>query len=181
MCFSYAITVCLLARFFNCYAENGSRPNKIQRPVAPPISSVENGRKLGACQTPPKPVSELQGIVCNPEVKERRINGFIDSQEPKSHPPVPSVKGKENGEASAKKRPHSDLKYLDQILNVPKREELHEVDDDEQEWLFGQSGMKLLKKQRIDSTTSSDETQVWNQALRIESADIVALPYVVPF
>ncbi|KAL1211949.1 hypothetical protein V5N11_023924 [Cardamine amara subsp. amara] len=162
--------------------ENGSRPNKIQRPNASPISSVENGRKLGASQTHPKPISELQGTVCNPEVKEQRINGFIYPQEPKSHPPVSSVKVKENSETSAKKRPHSDLKYLDQILTVPKREELHEVDDYQQEWLFGQSGVKLLKKQRADSATSLVETpQVWNQALRIESTDIVALPYVVPF
>lgn len=143
---------------------------------------MENGRKLGASQTYSKPVSELQGTVCNPEVKEHRINGFIYSQEPKSHPPVSTVKVKEISETSAKKRPHSDLKYLDQILNVPKREELHEVDDDQQEWLFGQSGLKLLKKQGADSATSLVETpQVWNQALRIESADIVALPYVVPF
>ncbi|KAF8094262.1 hypothetical protein N665_0367s0045 [Sinapis alba] len=164
--------------------ENGSRPNKMQRPVASPVSSVENGRKLGGCQTLPKPVSELQGPVCsNPDVKEHRINGFIDSQEHKNRPTTSSVKVKENGEASAKKRPHSDLKYLDQILNVPQREELREVDEsEEQEWLFGQSGVKLLKKPRTDSTTSSDESlQVWNQALRIESTDLVALPYVVPF
>ncbi|KAF8050501.1 hypothetical protein N665_1956s0004 [Sinapis alba] len=160
------------------FYENGSRLNKIHRPVASPVSSVENGSKLGACQTPPKPVSELQDTVCNPE---HRINGFIDSEEHKSGPAISSVK--ENGEASAKKRPHSDLKYLDQILNVPKREELHEFDEsEEQEWLFGQSGVKLSKKQKKDSTTSLDETlQVWNQALRIESTDTVALPYVVPF
>ncbi|KAJ0244349.1 hypothetical protein HA466_0189980 [Hirschfeldia incana] len=164
--------------------ENGSRPNKIQRPVASPLSSVENGRKLEVCQTPLKPVSELQGTLSNPEVKEHKVNGFIKSQEPKSRPTISSAKAKENGEASsAKKRPHSDLKYLDQILNVPEREELHEVDEtEEQEWLFGQPGMKLLKKAKTVSTTSLDESlQVWNQAVSIESTDIVALPYVVPF
>ncbi|XP_033146913.1 glutamic acid-rich protein [Brassica rapa] len=161
--------------------ENGSRPNKMLRPVASPVSSVENGRKLGECQTPLKPVTELQGTLCNPEAKEHRVNGFIKSQEPKSHPSISSVKAKENGEASAKKRPHSDLKYLDQILNVPERDEVDETE--EQEWLFGQSGVKVLKKPKTDSTTTGlDETlQVWNQALSIESADIVALPYVVPF
>ncbi|CAN6926684.1 hypothetical protein Bca4012_091270 [Brassica carinata] len=160
--------------------ENGSRPNKMLRPVASPVSSVENGRKLGACQTPLKPVTELQGTLCNPEAKEHRVNGFIKTQEPKSHPSISSVKAKENGEASAKKRPHSDLKYLDQILNVPERDEVDETE--EQEWLFGQSGMKLLKKPKTDSSTSLDESQqVWNQALSIESADILALPYVVPF
>ncbi|KAJ4886034.1 hypothetical protein Rs2_25782 [Raphanus sativus] len=164
--------------------ENGSRPKKIQRPVASPVSSVENGRKLEACQTPLKPVSALQEAMRNPEAKEQRVNGFIKSPEPKSHPKITSVKAKENGEASsAKKRPHSDLKYLDQILNVPEREELHEVDEsEEQEWLFGQSGMKLSKKPKTVSTISSDDSlQVWNQSLSIESADIVALPYVVPF
>ncbi|KAJ0234106.1 hypothetical protein HA466_0276480 [Hirschfeldia incana] len=162
-----------------CY-ENGTRPNKIHRPVASPVSSVENGSKLGACQTPPKPVTELQVTVCNPEVKEHRGNGFAYAQEPKRPPRITSVEVKENGEALAKKRPHSDLKYFDQILNL---EELHEFDEsEEQEWLFGQSGVKLSKKQKKDSTTSLDETlQVWNQALRIESADTVALPYVVPF
>ncbi|KAL0744200.1 hypothetical protein Bca4012_085713 [Brassica carinata] len=165
------------------FYENGSRPNKIQRPVASPVSSVENGSKLGACQTPPKPVNELQGTLCNPEVKEHRVNGFTNAQEPKRLPTISSVEVKETGEASVKKRPHSDLKYLEEILNVPKREELHECgESEEQEWLFGQSGVKLSKKQKKDSTTSLDETlQVWNQSLRIESADTIALPYVVPF
>ncbi|KAG2318175.1 hypothetical protein Bca52824_021297 [Brassica carinata] len=163
--------------------ENGSRPKKIQRPVDSLVSSVENGRKLEACQTLLKPVSELQGTVSNTEAKEHRVNGFIKSQEPKSCSTASCVKGKENGEASAKKRPHSDLKYLEQILNVPKREELHKVDEtEEQEWLFGQTGLKLLKKPKTVSTASLDETlQVWNQTLSIESADVVALPYVVPF
>lgn len=144
---------------------------------------MENGRKLEACQTPLKPVTELQEAMRNPEAKEQRVNGFIKSQDPKSHPKITSVKAKENGEASAKKRPHSDLKYLDQILNVPEKEELHEVDEsEEQEWLFGQTGVKLSKKPKTDSTSSLDESlQVWNKALSIDSADIVALPYVVPF
>lgn len=144
---------------------------------------MENGRKLEGCQTPLKPVTELQEAMRNPEAKEHRVNGFIKSQDPKSHPKITSVKAKENGEASAKKRPHSDLKYLDQILNVPEKEELHEVDEsEEQEWLFGQTGVKLSKKPKTDSTSSLDESlQVWNKALSIDSADIVALPYVVPF
>ncbi|XP_010464349.1 PREDICTED: myb-like protein X [Camelina sativa] len=165
--------------------ENGSRPNEIPTPVGSSMSSVENGRNSVACQTHqklPKLVSELQETVSNPEVKEHKINGFIFSQEVKCHSPVSSGKVKESVEVSARKRPHPDLKYLDQLLNVPKREELPEVDDDEQDWLFGQSGVKLLKKQRADYTNSVVENpEVWNQALRIESADILALPYVVPF
>lgn len=145
---------------------------------------MENGRTLGAHRTSPVPASEVQGTTCKPEVKEVRINGFVVSGEkqkvcpPNSLASTMKVKVKENSEASAK-LPHPDLKYLNQILNVPKRELSLEVDDD-QEWLFGESGVQL-KKARTDSSDSDESLQVWNQAFRIESADITVLPYVVPF
>ncbi|XP_023641667.1 uncharacterized protein LOC17891830 [Capsella rubella] len=164
--------------------ENGSRPNKTAMPVGSSVSSMENGRNPGPCQIHPKlpkPVSELQETMYNPEVKQHKINGFILSQELKCHSPVSSVKVKDFGEASAIKRPHPDLECLNQILNVPKREELHGVDDDEQEWLYGQSGVKLLKQRAGYANSLVETPKVWNQALRIESADILAFPYVVPF
>ncbi|XP_010524660.1 PREDICTED: myb-like protein X [Tarenaya hassleriana] len=185
--------------------ENGSnRPNKLQRPVASPVSlAVENGRKLGTprtglqseetkthpkpgpelksveTKTPQKSASALQGTSCKSNVKEHRVNGFSGTQKPKIVPPNSlaeergevKVKGR-NGEASVK-LPHPDLKYLNQVLKVPEREELTQFDD--QEWLYGDSTVKL-KKPRTDETR-----QVWDQAFRIESADTVALPYVVPF
>ncbi|CAH2044755.1 unnamed protein product [Thlaspi arvense] len=155
------------------FFQNGATQNKLQRHS----TSVENGRTLGAHRSPPIPASEVQGTSCKPEVKEVRTNGVVVC------PPNPmaatmKVKAKENGEASAKP-PHPDLKYLDQILNVPKRELILEVDDD-QEWLYGPLGVKL-KKARTESPVSGESLQVWNQAFRIESADITALPYVVPF
>lgn len=174
----------VLTLVFNSCAENGTTSNKLQRHSAS-VSSVENGRTLGAHRTPPMPASEVQGTTCKPGVKEVRINGFVVPREKQTvYPPntlaaTMKVKAKENGEASAKP-PHPDLKYLNQILNVPKRELLVEVDDDDQEWLFGPVGVKL-KKARTDSPDSGESLQVWNQALRIESADIAALPYVVPF
>ncbi|KAL1207471.1 hypothetical protein V5N11_007064 [Cardamine amara subsp. amara] len=171
--------------------ENGSTPYKLQRHSAS-VSSVENGRTLGSHRTPPMPASEVQGVACKPEVKEVRINGkpevkevrtngfVVSGEKQKVCPPnalaaTMKVKVKENGAASAKP-PHPDLKYLNQILNVPQRELLLVVDDDE-EWLFGQS----LKKARTESPDSGESLQVWNKAFSIESADIVALPYVVPF
>ncbi|EFH38626.1 hypothetical protein ARALYDRAFT_333364 [Arabidopsis lyrata subsp. lyrata] len=163
--------------------ENGTTPHKLQK-LSASVPSVENGRIIGAPRTPPMPTSELQGMTCKPQVKEVRINGFaVSGEKHKVCPPSPlaatmKVKVKENGEASAKP-PHPDLKYLNQILNVPTRELLLEVDDD-QEWLLGQSGIKL-KKARTDPPDSGESLQVWNQAFRIESADIAALPYVVPF
>ncbi|XP_019095554.1 PREDICTED: myb-like protein X [Camelina sativa] len=160
--------------------ENGTMPHKLQR-HSTSSPSVENGRTLGAPRTPPMPASKVQETTCKPQVKEVRINGFaVSGEKQKVCPPSPlaatmKVKVKENGEASIKP-PHPDLKYLNQILNVPTREPLPEVEDD-QEWLLGQSGVKL-KKARTDS---GESLQVWNQAFRIESADIVALPYVIPF
>ncbi|CAE6228864.1 unnamed protein product [Arabidopsis arenosa] len=163
--------------------ENGTTPHKLQK-LSASVPSVENGRIIGAPRTPPMPTSEVQGTTCKPQVKEVRINGFaVSGENHKVCPPSPlaatmKVKVKENGEASAKP-PHPDLKYLNQILNVPTRELLLEVDDD-QEWLLGQSGIKL-KKARTDPPDSGESLEVWNQAFRIESADIAALPYVVPF
>ncbi|CAA0408477.1 unnamed protein product [Arabidopsis thaliana] len=160
--------------------ENGTTPHKLQK-LSSSVPSVENGRTLGAPRTPPMPASEVQGTTCKPQVKEVRINGFaVSGEKRKVCPPSPlaatmKVKVKENGEASAKP-PHPDLKYLNMILNVPTKELSPKVDDD-QEWLLGQSGIKL-KKARTDS---GESLQVWNQAFRIESADITALPYVVPF
>lgn len=161
-------------------SENGTKPNKLQRHSAS-VSSVENGRTLGSHRSP---ASEVQGTACKPEVKEAKVNGFVVSGEKEkfcsqSHVAAAmKVKVKENGEASARP-PHPDLKYLDQILSVPKRELFLEVDNDE-EWLYGPLGVKL-KKARTYSPDSGEALQVWNQAFRIESADILALPYVVPF
>ncbi|XP_020687256.2 uncharacterized protein LOC110103052 [Dendrobium catenatum] len=67
-------------------------------------------------------------------------------------------------------------KYLSQIYTVPKMVELPELDD--QEWLFNlhdslQKSKTELKADKIP--------QLFAQAMRIDSADILALPYVVPF
>ncbi|ESQ32446.1 hypothetical protein EUTSA_v10004154mg [Eutrema salsugineum] len=164
--------------------ENGTTPNKLQRHSAS-VASVKNGRTLSARRTTPIPASEVQETTCKPEAKEVNINGFVVSGErQKVCPPNPlaatmKVKVKENNEASAKP-PHPDLKYLNHILNVPKRELIPEGEDD-QEWLYGGPLGVKLKKSRTTSPDSGESLHVWNQAFRIESADISALPYVVPF
>ncbi|KAJ0253923.1 Myb-like protein X [Hirschfeldia incana] len=164
-------------------SENGTKPNKLQRHSAS-VSSVENGRTLGPHRSPLIPASEVQETTCKPEVQEVKVNGFAVSGEKEkvcSLSPLTAamrVNAKENGEASAKP-PHPDLKYLDQILSVPKRELFMDVDNDE-EWLYVPLGVKL-KKARTYSPDSGESFQVWNQAFKIESADVFALPYVVPF
>ncbi|VFR01151.1 unnamed protein product [Cuscuta campestris] len=78
---------------------------------------------------------------------------------------------------SSKKSPHPDTKYLSQILTVPKIEELIDCDDDGNEWLFG-SKKPLVRKPGVGSNV---ELQVWSEARHLESADIYALPYVIPY
>ncbi|KAL0928473.1 hypothetical protein M5K25_000357 [Dendrobium thyrsiflorum] len=81
-----------------------------------------------------------------------------------------------NSDVSLVLLPHSDSKHLSQIYTVPKMAEFPEFDD--QEWLFNfhdslQKSKTGLKAEKIP--------QVFAEAMRIDSADILALPYVVPF
>lgn len=79
---------------------------------------------------------------------------------------------------AAKKPPHPDSKYLSQILTVPKMEEWIESDD--HEWLFG-SKNHSDGKPGAGSNGVNEELQVWSEARYIESTDIYALPYVIPY
>ncbi|CAH9050093.1 unnamed protein product [Cuscuta epithymum] len=78
-----------------------------------------------------------------------------------------------------KRSPHPDVKYLNQILTVPKMEEWVECDDNN-EWLFG-SRDPSEKKSGVGSNVINEELQVWSEARYIESTDIYALPYVIPY
>ncbi|XP_071720123.1 uncharacterized protein [Rutidosis leptorrhynchoides] len=73
-----------------------------------------------------------------------------------------------------KKSPHPDTKYLNQVLSVPKLEEWCGFDD--QKWLFSnKTGRPISQK------PSMEEVQVWSEAKHIESVDVCALPYVIPY
>ncbi|XP_019174779.1 PREDICTED: glutamic acid-rich protein [Ipomoea nil] len=74
-----------------------------------------------------------------------------------------------------KKPPHPDLKYLSQILSVPKMDEWNEYDD--QEWLVGSKDSSGGMKPK---DIPNEEQRVWSEALYI-SPEIVALPYVIPY
>ncbi|KAL3633287.1 hypothetical protein CASFOL_022814 [Castilleja foliolosa] len=88
-----------------------------------------------------------------------------------SRPPSASVKPKEKVKAA-----HPDLKYLSQILTVPELESsLFEAD---QEWL---SGCKDAKRLNFRSSMVEWTDRVWAEAIRLESADVIALPYVIPY
>lgn len=84
----------------------------------------------------------------------------------------------EHQKAEVSKRPeHPDAKHLSQVLAVPKPAELSE--DNDQDWLFSSSSRSGNMK--TVNPGDQETPQVWAEAVRIESADIVALPYVIPF
>lgn len=160
--------------------ETDVRPNKIPRPS--PLPSTENGRKLEPCQTPIPFTSERQGPQNSLRVdnKEHKVNGVIEAQSL-------SLSSKKSSSATTQadhiaqastKPPHPDSKYLSQVLSVPKMEEWSDFDD--QEWLFSSKGCSS-EKPDVGSGGVTEMPSVWAEALQIESADILALPYVIPF
>jgi hypothetical protein len=78
----------------------------------------------------------------------------------------------------SRKQPHPDSKYLLEVLSVPKMEELPDFED--QEWLF-QSTNFPTKKLQVGFSGIDETQQVWSEALQIGSADVYALPYVIPY
>lgn len=154
------------------------RPIKLPRPS--PHPSVENGRKLEPCQTPILLTTGRQGPLSNLKLnnKELKVNGVIEPQPlpiSSKKSPSPSTKAEKIAEASTKP-PHPDSKYLSRVLSVPKMEEWSDFDD--QEWLCSSKDCSAEKKPKVGSAESP---MVWADALQIESADICALPYVIPY
>uniref|UniRef100_A0A3Q7JE96 Uncharacterized protein n=1 Tax=Solanum lycopersicum TaxID=4081 RepID=A0A3Q7JE96_SOLLC len=151
-------------------------------------TDIEMGNKeLGVNGTIKLP--NKHGVATDIEVgnKECRVNGTIKGQpltmsKPKtlvqSKPKASSMSPGADHIAEASKRPpHPDSKYLNQILSVPKMDGWSGFDD--QEWLLG-SKSNLVRKPDVCLDEAKDH-QVWSEALQIDSADVFALPYVIPY
>lgn len=109
--------------------------------------------------------------------KESRMNGPLEGiKTSSSMPSSASLKGKEKV-ATTTKPPHPDLKYLSQILAVP---EVEWPQCDEQEWLFDHKDSQA-KRPKLASSETQWTKQVWSEAVELESADVTALPYVIPY
>ena len=112
--------------------------------------------------------------------KERKVNGIIEAQllsiSPTKHLSA-SAQASQIDEVSVKP-PHPDSKYLSQVLSVPKMEEWSDFDD--QSWLF-HSNESQSKKPKVGFSEIDEAPQVWAEAQQIESADVCALPYVIPY
>ncbi|KAL3517842.1 hypothetical protein ACH5RR_020431 [Cinchona calisaya] len=168
---------------------NHTKDKKVvpQQPVA------ENGRKS---QSYNLNAAERQGAACNPKLSDKesrcngfvvpklderasKINGLVELKKPSTSSmvlPSAPLQHKEVIETLVKP-PHPDAKYLSEILSVPKVEW---SDVDEQKWLFNSEGHHR-KKPKYVSPMIKESKQVWAEALQIESADVTALPYVIPY
>ncbi|CAJ1939076.1 unnamed protein product [Sphenostylis stenocarpa] len=157
---------------------NDSLPNKLLK-LSSSHPFTENGRIL----EPSMPnASDRPRVATSVKVenKECKKNGIIETQ------PFSASSNKTRTaivpvdfitEASAKPS-HPDSKYLGQVYSVPKVDQWSDFDD--QKWLFD-SVVSPERKSVVQSSEVGDTPQVWAEALHIESADVFALPYVIPY
>ncbi|XP_038991099.1 nipped-B-like protein B [Hibiscus syriacus] len=153
------------------------RPNKL-----PKISCSQLLRKTLESRQAPIPLTlDSKGPGTTPKVenKECKVNGIVEAQlssvSPAKH--LSSAQTSQIDEVSTKP-PHPDSKYLSQVLTVPKMEEWS--DFDEQLWLF-QNTESQSKKPKVGFSEIDEPPQVWAEALQIDSVDVYALPYVIPY
>ncbi|KQK12143.1 hypothetical protein BRADI_1g01830v3 [Brachypodium distachyon] len=157
------------------------RPTKLPRP-APSSNHVENGTASHVAA----PLSSMKPDAINIEKaerlhkKEEKVNGNKEAQRPlvdSGHRDPHAASG--NGSTPPKKSPHPDCKYLGQIYTIPEAPQMMECEVGDQDWLFEHSSTQSEKpKSEIEADGAA---QVWAQAVRLDSADVIALPYVIPF
>uniref|UniRef100_A0A0A9GD18 DNA binding protein n=1 Tax=Arundo donax TaxID=35708 RepID=A0A0A9GD18_ARUDO len=167
----------------NGYLQNhhDMRPTKLLRPALS-NNRVENGTSSHVAAQ----LSSVKPEAMNIEKAERfhkkveKINGNQEAQRSSvdSGPRDPVV-AYENGTPS-RKSPHPDCKYLSQIHSIPEAPQMTEWSEhDGEDWLFDQGSTQSRKP---DSEPEADGVpQVWAQSLKIDPADVIALPYVIPF
>ncbi|KAK4743929.1 hypothetical protein SAY87_010241 [Trapa incisa] len=167
---------------------NEIRLTKMPKQTLASHPPLENGRILesypGPAQVSPPsgPTTNSNNIVRAKE--DKKINGVKDTR------PTPPISSPFNiqlstlqvnsplNEVPSVGPPHPDSRYLDEILSrVTRMEELPELGDD-QGWLFDSKSEDSKKSHHMQV---DQLPQVWGESLHIGSADIYALPYVVPF
>lgn len=161
----------------NGYLQNNHdmRPTKLPRPALPD-HRVENGTASHVAA----PLSSVKPEAINIEKaerlhKEEKVNGNQKAQQSSVDP----VAAYENGTPS-RKSPHPDCKYLSQIYSIPEASQMTEWPEHEGEnWLFDQGSSQSRKPK--SEPEADGAPQVWAQALKIDPADVIALPYVIPF
>ncbi|XP_039060798.1 uncharacterized protein LOC120204856 [Hibiscus syriacus] len=157
------------------------KPHKL-----PKISSSQSlmgiGKTLEYCQAPIPLTLDSKGprTSLRVENKECKFNDIFEAQlssvTPTKHLSS-SARASQIDEVSIKP-PHPDSKYLNQVLSVLEMEEWSDVDH--QSWLFHSIELQS-KKPKVGFSEIDESPQVWAEALQIESNDIYALPYVIPY
>ncbi|CAN6308502.1 unnamed protein product [Urochloa humidicola] len=165
----------------NGYLQNthDMRPTKLPRPALP-NNRVENGTASHVAA--PAPLSSVKPEAIDTEKaerlhkKEEKLNG---NQQAQQQPSVDPVIAYENG-APSRKSPHPDCEYLSQIYSIPEAPQMTEWPVHEgEDWLFDEGSAQSKKS---SSEPEADEVpKVWAQALKIDPADVIALPYVIPY
>ncbi|MFQ6645720.1 hypothetical protein Gotur_019090 [Gossypium turneri] len=171
----YTMILCIIANDLN-----DLKPNKLPRTSSSLL--MDNGKTLESCQAPIPLASNSHGAGTGLKVnaKEHKLNGTNEAQvlsvSPATHLSA-SAQASQMDEV-CKKPPHPDSKYLSQVLSVPEMEEWSDFDD--QSWLFHSNGSQS-KKPKVGFSKIDEAPQVWAEALQIESTDVCALPYVIPY
>jgi len=154
------------------------RPTKLPRPALP-NNRVENGTASHVAA----PLSSVKPEALNIEKaerlhkKEEKFNGNKQAQQ-QSAASVDPVAAYENGTPS-RKSPHPDCKYLSQIYSIPEAPQMMEWPEHEgEDWLFDQGSSTQSRK---PSSEADGAPKVWAEALKIDPADVIALPYVIPY
>ncbi|GMI70015.1 hypothetical protein HRI_000670800 [Hibiscus trionum] len=170
---------------------NDVKPNKLLKTTL--SLSTDNGRTLEPCEAPIPLASDSHraGTGLMVDAEGHKLNGINEAQlsyiSPTKHSSATTVSPTNHLAASAQasqmdavstRPPHPDSKYLSQVLSVPEMEEWS--DFDEQSWLF-HSNEYQSKKPKVGFSDIDEAPQVWAEALQIESADVCALPYVIPY
>ncbi|KAK8663312.1 hypothetical protein V6N13_083135 [Hibiscus sabdariffa] len=169
---------------------NDVKPSKLPKTTSSPLT--DNGKTLEPCEAPIPLASDSHraGTGLKVDAKENKLNGTNKAQLSYISPTKLSsatVSPTKHLSASAQanqidavslRPPHPDSKYLSQVLSVPEMEEW--FDFDEQSWLF-HSNEYQSKKPKVGFSDIDESPQVWAEALQIESADVCALPYVIPY
>ncbi|KAG2580138.1 hypothetical protein PVAP13_6NG319000 [Panicum virgatum] len=73
-----------------------------------------------------------------------------------------------------REQPHPDTKYLNQLYSIPPAQDFSDFID--QDWLFSQDG----EERKTAAFEAAESDQVWSDAQIIDTAGVIALPYVVP-
>ncbi|MBA0612358.1 hypothetical protein Godav_012965 [Gossypium davidsonii] len=157
------------------------KPNKLPKTSSSqPLTG--NGRTLEPCQAPIPLTLDSKGAGTSLKVdnKERKVNGIIEAQLSSVSPPKQlssSAEASQIDEVSIRP-PHPDLKYLSQVLSVPKMEQWSDFDD--QSWLF-HSIESQSKKPKVGFSEIDEPPQVWAEALQIEVLPLLGVDSLVLF